>query len=56
MDVADKHAGITHFALPCPDLIATMQRLAAADIPLSGGPIPFGPGAQDFLCNGSAFL
>jgi lactoylglutathione lyase len=46
MDVADKHAGITHFALLCPDLDAALQRLAAADIPLSGGPIRFGPGAQ----------
>jgi lactoylglutathione lyase len=46
MDIEDKHAGITHFALLCPDLVAAMQRLAAADIPLSGGPIRFGPGAQ----------
>jgi len=46
MDIKDKHAGITHFALLCPDLVVAMQRLAAADIPLSGGPIRFGPGAQ----------
>ena len=46
MDAAEKHAGITHFALLCPDLIAAMERLAAADIPLSGGPIRFGPRAQ----------
>jgi lactoylglutathione lyase len=46
MDIKDKHAGITHFALLCPDLVVAMQRLEAADIPLSGGPIRFGPGAQ----------
>jgi lactoylglutathione lyase len=46
MDMADKHAGITHFALLCPDIIAAIKLLAAADIPLSGGPIRFGPRAQ----------
>ena len=46
MDVAEKHPGITHFALLCPDIAAAQQRLAAAGIPLSGGPIRFGPGAQ----------
>jgi lactoylglutathione lyase len=46
MDIADKHAGITHFALLCPDIIAAGERLAAAGIPLSGGPIRFGPRAQ----------
>ena len=46
MDIAEKHAGITHFALLCPDITAATKLLAAADIPLSGGPIRFGPGAQ----------
>jgi lactoylglutathione lyase len=46
MDVADKHPGITHFALLCPDIAAATARLAAAGIPLSGGPIQFGPGAK----------
>lgn len=46
MDVADKHAGITHFALLCPDITVAMKLLAAADIPLSGGPILFGPRAK----------
>jgi lactoylglutathione lyase len=46
MDVADKHAGITHFALLCPDIMAAKEALAAAGIALSGGPIRFGPGAQ----------
>jgi len=46
MDVAEKHPGITHFALLCPDIMAAMQRLEAAGIPLSGGPVRFGPGAQ----------
>ena len=46
MDVPEKHAGITHFALLCPDIMAAKERLEAAGIPLSGGPIRFGPGAQ----------
>jgi lactoylglutathione lyase len=41
MDVPDKHPGITHFALLCPDLKAAQARLAAAGIALSGGPIQF---------------
>src|SRR6266404_3333559 len=46
MDVAEKHSGITHFALLCPDIMAAKERLEAAGIPLSGGPVRFGPGAQ----------
>lgn len=46
MDVPDKHAGITHFALLCPDILAAKEQLAAAGIALSGGPIRFGPSAQ----------
>ncbi len=46
MDVPDKHAGITHFALLCPDIIEAKARLESAGIPLSGGPIQFGPGAK----------
>lgn len=46
MDVPEKHPGITHFALLCPDISAAEKRLTAAGIPLSGGPIRFGPGAQ----------
>ena len=46
MDVAEKHPGITHFALLCPDIMAAKARLEAAGIPLSGGPIRFGPTAQ----------
>lgn len=41
MDVPEKHSGITHFALLCPDLQAAQARLAAAGIALSGGPIQF---------------
>ena len=43
MDVPEKHPGITHFALLCPDIMAAKARLEAAGIPLSGGPIRFGP-------------
>ena len=46
MDVPDKHAGITHFALLCPDILAAKAQLEAAGIALSGGPIRFGPKAQ----------
>jgi lactoylglutathione lyase len=46
MDVPEKHAGITHFALLCPDIMAAKATLEAAGIPLSGGPVRFGPGAQ----------
>jgi len=46
MDVPDKHAGITHFALLCDDLEAAERRLADAGFPLSGGPMRFPGGAQ----------
>ncbi len=46
MDIPDKHAGITHIALLCADLVAARVSLEAAGFPLSGGPVRFGPGAQ----------
>ncbi len=46
MDVPEKHPGITHFALLCPDLMAAKAQLESTGISLSGGPIRFGPGAQ----------
>ena len=46
MDVPEKHPGVTHFALLCPDILAARERLEAAGIALSGGPVRFGPGAQ----------
>ena len=46
MDVPEKHPGVTHFALLCPDILVAKQRLQAAGIELSGGPVRFGPGAQ----------
>ena len=46
MDVPEKHAGITHVALLCADLVAAKAYLEAAGITLSGGPIRFGPHAQ----------
>jgi len=46
MDVPEKHPGITHFALLCPDIGAAQRRLEEAGIALSGGPVRFGPGAQ----------
>ena len=50
MDVAEKHPGITHFALLCPDITAAMQRLEAAGIPLSGGPSASGPEREGSSC------
>ena len=46
MDIPAKHAGLTHIALLCPDIAAAQQGLAAVGIPLSGGPVQFGPGAK----------
>ena len=46
MDVPTKHAGITHIALLVDDLAAVQQQLAAAGIPLSGGPVEFSPKAR----------
>lgn len=46
MDIAQKHAGITHFALLCSDIMAAKEQLDAAGFPLSGGPVRFGTGAQ----------
>ncbi len=46
MDVPEKHPGITHIALLCPDILAAKAALEAEGIALSGGPVRFGPGAQ----------
>lgn len=46
MDLPEKHPGITHIALLCPDILAAQAQLAAAGIALSGGPIRFGPSSQ----------
>ena len=46
MDVPEKHPGITHIALLCPDILAAKEALAAAGFPISGGPVRFGPKAQ----------
>jgi lactoylglutathione lyase len=46
MDVPEKHAGITHFALLCPDITAAAANLAAAGISLSGGPVRFTANSQ----------
>src|SRR5580765_7903522 len=46
MDTPDRHAGITHIALLCSDIEAARRQLEAAGIPLSGGPVQFGPRAR----------
>jgi lactoylglutathione lyase len=46
MDVPEKHAGITHLALLCPDIGAARAALEAAGFPPSGGPVQFGPRAR----------
>lgn len=46
MDVPEKHPGITHIALLCPDIKAAQAALEAAGIPLSGGPMRLGPNGQ----------
>ena len=46
MDVPDKHPGITHVALFCPDILAAKAQIEAAGLQISGGPIRFGPHGQ----------
>jgi lactoylglutathione lyase len=46
MDLDEKHPGITHIALLCPDIMAAKTHLEAAGIPLSGGPVRFSAKAQ----------
>jgi lactoylglutathione lyase len=46
MDDPEKHAGITHISLLCPDIRAAALALAAAGIPLSGGPVRFTENSQ----------
>jgi lactoylglutathione lyase len=46
MDVPEKHAGVTHIALLCPDLLAAKARLEAAGFPPSEGPVRLGPHGQ----------
>jgi len=46
MDLAEKHPGITHVALLCPDIMAAKTRLEAVGIPLSAGPVRFSAEAQ----------
>lgn len=41
MDVPEKHPGITHVSLLCPDIRAAARSLEVAGIPLSGGPVRF---------------
>ncbi|MFZ5892275.1 MAG: VOC family protein [Myxococcota bacterium] len=41
MDIPEKHPGITHISLLCPDIEAAARALAEAGIPLSGGPVRF---------------
>lgn len=49
MDLPQKHPGITHFALLCTDIMTAKAHLESVGIPLSGGPIRFGPEAQGFF-------
>jgi len=46
MDVSEKHPGITHIALHCPDLVAARAALEAAGYPITEGPVRFPTGAQ----------
>ena len=46
MDLPAKHAGITHIALLCADLVAAKAYLEAAGFPPRGNPVRFGPDAQ----------
>jgi lactoylglutathione lyase len=46
MDVPEKHAGITHVALECEDILAAKAKLEASGLTCSGGPVKFPHGAQ----------
>jgi lactoylglutathione lyase len=46
MDVPEKHPGITHISLLCPDIMAAARALEAAGVPLSGGPVRFTEDSQ----------
>ncbi len=46
MDIPEKHPGITHIALLCPDIMAAKAFLENAGIPLSGGPVRFTANTQ----------
>lgn len=46
MDIPEKHAGITHVAFECADILTAKARLEAAGITCSGGPVKFPHGAQ----------
>lgn len=46
MDIPEKHPGITHFALLCPDIAEAKRRLEVAGYVLSGGPVRFTTGAH----------
>jgi lactoylglutathione lyase len=46
MDVPEKHAGITHVALSCPDIAAAQAALEAAGLSISGGPVKFPNGGR----------
>ena len=46
MDVPEKHAGITHIALECEDILAAKAKLEGAGQTCSGGPVKFPHGAQ----------
>jgi lactoylglutathione lyase len=46
MDVPEKHPGITHVALSCPDIAAAKDFLGAAGFPIREGPVRFPSGAQ----------
>lgn len=46
MDVPEKHAGITHIALLCADIVAARATLEAAGVTAIDGPVRFPSGAQ----------
>lgn len=46
MDVAEKHAGLTHIALRCHDVMKAKAELDAVGIALSGGPVELGSGVR----------
>ncbi len=49
MDVPDKHPGFTHVALSCANLEQSVEKLRAAGVRISGGPVQFPNGGRAFF-------
>jgi lactoylglutathione lyase len=49
MDVSDKHPGITHVALSCPDILVAKRLLEEAGVTIREGPVKLGGSQAIFV-------